>query len=39
MEGSLDHYTGKYMINNSPEELEQRSETSSRIGSLMEDNI
>lgn len=37
MEGSLDSYTGKYTINNSPEEQEQRSETSSRIGSLMDD--
>lgn len=33
MEGTLDQYTGKYTINNSPEEIDNRSETSSRLGS------
>jgi len=37
MEGSLDSYTGKYTINNSPEEIDQRSQASSKFGSLMDD--
>ena len=31
MEGQLDALTGKYMINNSPDEISERSRTSSRI--------
>ena len=32
MEGELDAFTGKYMINNSPDEMSERSRMSSRIG-------
>ena len=28
MEGTLDQFTGRYTINNSPEELDQRSQAS-----------
>jgi hypothetical protein len=34
MEGTIDQYTGKYTINNAPEEQEARSQASSRLGSL-----
>lgn len=37
MEGNLDSYTGKYTINNSPDEIDERSLNSSRFeGSLMD---
>ena len=32
MEGELDPLTGKYMINNSPDEISERSRMSSKIG-------
>ena len=32
MEGKLDPLTGKYTINNSPDELSERSRISSRMG-------
>lgn len=38
MDGQLDQFTGKYTINNSLEEIEERSHTSSRIGSLHGDD-
>jgi hypothetical protein len=37
MEGQIDPFTGRYTINNSPEEVEDRSQNSSRFVSLMED--
>jgi len=37
MEGTIDQYTGKYAINNSPEEVEARSQNSSRMGSLIDE--
>jgi hypothetical protein len=32
MEGQLDQFTGKYTINNSPDEMDSRSQASSRLG-------
>lgn len=32
MEGDLDPFTGKYIINNSPDEMSERSRMSSRMG-------
>jgi len=37
MEGTIDPFTGKYTINNSPEEVDERSQNSSRYGSLLDD--
>ena len=35
MEGQLDPFTGKYTISNAPEDLEERSQTSSRFGNSL----
>lgn len=37
MEGTLDQFTGRYTINNGPEDQESRSRNSSRLGGTSDD--